>query len=72
MDDRLGYYQGEEKKLVVRAIFYMRLFLLNMDAFPAKEGLIKWADKSFAASCQVAYGINYRGVSSTSLVEGFS
>ncbi len=41
---------------------HMRLFLLNMEAYPSKEELIKWAEKSFAASCQVAFGINYKGV----------
>lgn len=66
MDHRLGFYQGEEKKLITRGVFYMRLFLLSMDAFPTKDALAKWADKSFSASCQIAYGINYKGLSSTS------
>ncbi len=61
-DHQLGFYQGELKQLVARAIFYMRLFLLNMEAYPSKEELIKWAEKSFTASCQVAFGINYKGV----------
>ncbi len=53
-DDKLGFYHGEHKRLVIRAILYMRLFLLNMDAYPTKGGLMKWAEKSFAASSNVA------------------
>ncbi len=68
-DHQLGFYQGELKQLVVRAIIYMRLFLLNMEAYPSKEELIKWAEKSFSASCQVAFGINYKGVFSASCHE---
>ena len=62
LDCRLSYYQGELKKLLVRAIFFMRLFLLCTEGFPSKEALIKWAEKSFAASCQIAYGINFKGL----------
>ncbi len=62
-DHQLTFYQGEQKRLVARAIVYMRLFLLLMEAYPSKEELMKWAQKSFEASCQIAFGINYKGVS---------
>ncbi len=68
-DHQLGFYQGELKRIIARAIVYMRLFLLNMEAYPSKLGLIKWAEKSFVASCQVAYGINYKGESGASWFE---
>lgn len=65
-DDKLGFYHGEHKKLVIRAIIFMRLFLLNIEAYPSKGDLMKWAEKSFSASCQVAFGINYKGMSTIS------
>ena len=61
-DHQLGFYKGEIKKLVSRAIVFMRMFLLNMDAYPEKEELIKWAEKAFNAACQMAYGVNYKGM----------
>lgn len=63
MDHQLGFYQGNKKKLIGRAIVFMRLFLLNMDAYPAKVTLIKYADKAFTVSCQVAFGVNFKGIS---------
>ncbi len=46
MDHQLGYYQGFMKKLVLHAIFFMRIFLLNMNAYPEKEELMKWGGES--------------------------
>ncbi len=33
-DHQLGFYHGELKRLIARAIVYMRLFLLNMNPYP--------------------------------------
>lgn len=61
-EHQLGFYQGENKKLVIRGIFMMRMFLLNMNGYPEKDELADWAEKAYDAACQLAYGINYKGM----------
>ena len=58
---QLSSYKGEKKVIVKRAIIYMRFFLLNVNAYPEKDDLVKWAYKAFKTSCQVSYGPNYEG-----------
>ncbi len=62
MPHQLRYYKGEVKQLLIKAIFLMRIFLLNMNAYPDKDQLIKWASKAFLAACQMMYGVGYEGM----------
>ncbi len=62
MDHQLNYYKGDMKKLVLIAVFLMRMFLLNMNAYPEKAELINWGRKVFNAACQMTLGINYKGI----------
>lgn len=61
MSHQLGYYKGEDKIIVKRAIVYVQIFLLCMNGYPEKDQLTKWASKAFEAACQVSYGPNYEG-----------
>ncbi len=62
MPHQLRYYKGEVKELLIKAIFFMRILLLNMNVYPDKDKLIKWASKAFLAACQMKYGISYEGM----------
>ncbi len=62
MDHQLNFYKGDMKKLVLIAVFLMRMFLLNMNAYPEKAELMNWGKKAFEAACQMTIGINYKGI----------
>ncbi len=58
LEHQLGYYKGELRVTVVCAIFLIRIFLLNMNAYPDKLELLEWAARAFASACQLQYGIH--------------
>lgn len=61
MSHQLGFYKGEEKVIIRRALIFIRIFLLNMHGYPDKDVLAKWASKAFIAACQLSYGPYYEG-----------
>lgn len=61
MSHQLSFYKGEEKIIVKRATVFIRIFLLNMHAYPDKDVLARWASKAFIAACQLSFGPYYEG-----------
>ncbi len=58
---QLGFYNGEKKLVITRGIFFVRLFLFNVNTYPDKAELEEWSAKGYRAGAQLTYGINYEG-----------
>lgn len=57
---QLKFYKGEVKEVVDLAIFFFRLYLLNVNAYPDAEDLITWARNAYVAACKSYYGSKYK------------
>lgn len=58
---QLKHYGGETKDILINAVFFFRVFLLNIHGYPDAEQLVAWAGKSFAAATKLRFGSNYHG-----------
>ncbi len=57
---QLKYYKGELRTVIDIAIFFLRLYLLNVNAYPDAEELITWTSNAFTAACKSYYGSRFK------------
>lgn len=57
---QLRFYKGEKKNLIDIALFFIRLYLLNVNAFPDVDDLLLWSRNAFTAACKAMYGAKYQ------------
>lgn len=57
---QLKFYKGEQKQLIDLALFFFRLYLFNVNAYPDAEELITWARNAYVAGCKSYYGSKYK------------
>lgn len=56
---QLKYYKGPQKKVIDLGLFFFRLFMLNVNAFPDADELVTWSHNAFIAACKSFYGANF-------------
>lgn len=70
---QLKFYKGQKKNVIDLALFFIRMFLLNVNAFPDADELIIWSRNAFIAACKSFYGANYlRAYSSKFFVDALT
>ncbi len=57
---QLKYYKGELRAVIDIAIFFLRLYLLNVNAYPDAEEIITWSSNAFTAACKSYYSSTYK------------
>lgn len=58
---QLKYYKGEMKSILEDAVFFVRLYLLNHNAYPTLEEIITWSQNAYVAACKLRLGAKYKG-----------
>ncbi len=56
------YYKGEKKTLMEAAVVKLRLYLLNMNAFPSADELLDWSNRCYVDAGIDIYGGRYQGM----------
>ncbi len=57
---QLKFYKGETREVIELALFFLRLYLLNVNAYPSADELITWSSNAFTAACKSYYGSRYK------------
>ncbi len=56
------YYKGVKKTLMEAAVVKLRLYLLNMNAFPSADELLEWSNRCYVGAGIDVYGARYQGM----------
>ncbi len=56
------YYKGEKKTLMEAAVVKLRLYLLNMNAFPSADELREWSNRCYVDAGIDIYWARYQGM----------
>lgn len=57
---QLKFYKGIQKQVVDLSLFFYRVYLLNVNAFPDADELETWSRNAYIAACKSIYGAAYQ------------